>query len=118
MLLEVDGLHAKWSRGYRSDWKDMDDIDTPDEMPNTIRRLLQPVSRTISDLSGDGRGHDFVPTNNSIEDSSMEVTPVADSEGYISVKDLPLDAFWKRLVLHFNIAFKEKLIVWPLRNNS
>ena len=60
-----------------------------------------------------GRDEYFIPANVSSEDSSINIIPVVYSEGCISVNDLLLKIFRERLVLHFNIAFKEKLIVWP-----
>ena len=118
MLLEVDGLHTKWSDGYRSHWESMDDMDIPDEMPYSIRRLLKPGSQRISDISKKGHGNDFTFTNDSTDDISDNIIPVIDSEGYISVKDMSLSCFRKRLVVHFNIAFKQNKLVWPRRNKD
>ena len=57
MLLEVDGLSKKWDQGVSSDWETMDDHD--EELPNAIRKLMNPSSVRITDLSGNGYGNDY-----------------------------------------------------------
>ena len=58
-----------------------------------------------------GYGAYFIHANDSSEDSSNDVIPHVDLDGCINVKDLSLKSFRNRLIQHFNIAFKENLIV-------
>ena len=45
-------------------------------------------------------------------------TPVqrTNEDGSVNISDISLDAFREKLIIHFNIMFKENKILWPQRN--
>ena len=115
MLLEVDGLSAKWDEGVRSDWEDSDEI------PNAVNKLNNPSSIRNFDLARSGYGNDYEPSNDEVmvDDEEEPTLPIPqnDDESF-NVCDLSLTQFRKRLITHFNILFKQNKIIWPRRNNG
>ena len=117
-LLEVDGLSKEWQSGVRSDYESNDDNNQ--DIPFAIRTLVSPAGAKVYDFSNMGHGNDCIPSN----DTDKEVpncnnsisTPPTNEDGSINISDLSLDAFCKKLIIHFNIMFKENKIVWPQRN--
>jgi len=120
MLLEIDGLSARWKEGVRSDWEEMCDSD---ELQNAVSKLNNPSTIRKTDLSGSGYGNDYIPNNdNDPVDHGDEEEPTSstpqNNDGSFNVNDLSLNEFRRRLITHFNIAFKRNEIVWPRRNKK
>ena len=119
MLLEVDGLCDRWEEGVPCfyDTNDNDDMET---LPYSIRKLVNPNTNRTTDISGMGNGNDVdseVEDDNSSEDDEDDNTPITqDEDGYIKLRDLSLNQFRKKLIMHFNIAFKQNKVKWPQRN--
>ena len=124
MLLEVDGLSEKWRDGVPSDWETSDN-----PAPNAIQKLLNPNQRRRNDLSSMGHGNDFDRNDNNemndvsdVEEEEEENTcssiPTNSDNGPIRVRDLSLNEFRKRLIVHFNIMFHQNKVVWPTRNKN
>ena len=75
------------------------------------------------DLSGSGLGNDYIPSkcNEQMdveEDTEMFQADIeTNKDGSISITNLRLEEFCRRLVRHFNISFIQHNIVWPKRND-
>ena len=50
-----------------------------------------------------------------VYDNSNSVAPETE-DGYIKVNQLSMNEFRRRLITHFNIAFKQNIVKWPSRN--
>ena len=116
MLLDVDGLDGEWNHGIRPT------ANRP--VPNAIDKLNNPSLVRNGDLFGSGLGNDYIPSEGNQqmdveEDTEMfEADIEINDDGSISVTNLPLEEFRRRLVRHFNIAFLQHNIVWPKRNDE
>ena len=64
ILLEVDGLAEKWEDGVKTDWNAMPDDEI--DMPNAIRKLLNPSTNRLTDLFGMGHVNDIETNNGSV----------------------------------------------------
>ena len=124
MLLEVDGLSEKWRDGVPSDWETSEN-----PVPNAIQKLLNPNQRRRNDLSGMGHGNDFDKNDDNemndvsdVEEDEEEnihiPIPNNSDNGPIRVRDLSLNEFRRRLIVHFNIMFHQNKVVWPTRNKK
>ena len=114
MLLEIDGLASKWTDGVQSDWQTMQDDDV--DMPNAIRKLMNPSSNRLSDLSNIGCGNDIdISSDENNVDESTHPDPKSNSP--VKVQDLSMSTFRKRLIRHFNICFLQNKVIWSKRNN-
>ena len=113
MLLEIDGLSSQWEEGINCDYNVEDDMD---DMPYSIQRLINPVTRRVEDISGMGRGNDIDEDNNNIEEEDSNSVAPETEDGYIKVNQLSMNEFRRRLITHFNIAFKQNIVKWPSRN--
>ena len=93
MLLEIDGLATKWTDGVQSDWQTMQDDDV--NMPNTIHKLMNPLSTRLSDLSNIRCGNDIDITSdgNNMDESTH---PFPNSNSPIKVQDLSMYTFRKK----------------------
>ena len=118
MLLEIDGLCSNWTEGVPCYYTN-DNFDDYDELPFSVQRLINPATQRIGDLSGMKYGNDCNVERNNTDNNDNEDTEnivLADEDGYIKLQDLTMDQFRKRLIIHFNIAFSKKKLVWPTRN--
>ena len=110
VLLEVDGLSAKWNEGVRSDWED---IYHSDKIPTAVNKMNNPSSIRNFDLSRSGYGNDYELSNDEImvdHDDEEEPTlpiPQNDNESF-NVCDLSLIQICNRLITHFNILLLER----------
>ena len=121
MLLEVDGLCDRWEEGVPC-FYDINDNDDMNELPYSIRKLVNPSTNRSNDISGMGNGNDVdseVEDDNSSGDDEDYNTPITqDEDGYIKLQDLSLHQFRKRLIVHFNIAFKQNKVKWPAQKRN
>ena len=124
MLLEVDRLSVKWTEGVPTDYETMDDCEM--DIPDAIRKLFNPYSNMISDLSRMGHGNDVEMSKEYVDfdfdadvgvDIETEVIQ-SNSDGCIHVKDLSLHSFRKKLITHFNMSFKCNEVKWLQRNKT
>ena len=115
MLLDVDGLDREWNNGIRPT--------TNGPIPNAIEKLNNPSLVRNGDLSGSGYGNDYIPSERNEEmdvEEDTEIFPAdidTNEDGSISITNLRLEEFRRRLVRHFNISFVQHKIVWPKRND-
>ena len=116
MLLEIDGLTERWEDGVRTDWENMLDDDV--DMPNAIRKLLNPSTNRLIDLSGMGCGNDIEPNNRVVDRTKQKQACLQPSstDGIVYVKNLSLHHFHQKLIRHFNISFQQNNVIWPRRN--
>jgi len=128
LLLEVDGSDEKQEDSAMSLWQgDLREHD-PDgtrHIPEAIRRLLMPLQARNCDTSGMGACSDGVRTaragrqnGNADDDDGDESTVETDLDGCNAVGSLLMCSFGKRLITHFNIAFKRQEVKWPKRNGK
>jgi len=127
-LLEVDGLAEEWGEGLPSDWEgDLGDHEAEDveriPVPNAIRRLNNPAAVRAYDTSGMGAGDDRqndddTPDLNLLFSVVANVQRETSMDGSIVVHKLSREAFRKKLITHFDIAFQRREIQWPRRNKS
>ena len=119
MLLDIDGLCDRWEEGVPCFYETTDNEDT-DNLPFSIQKLVNPSTRRSSDVSGMGHGNDADLDNNDDDsfddevDNDIPITP--DEDGYVIIQNLSLNQFRKKLIIHFNIAFKQNKVKWPQRN--
>ena len=88
------------------------------DLPNAIRKFLDPSTNRLTDLSGMGCGND-VETNNIVVDKTNKKQAClqpSGNDGIIYVKNLTLDHFRQKLIRHFNISFQQNNVIWPKRN--
>ena len=92
-----------------------------EEMPNAIHKLNHPSTQRTGDLSGIGYGNDYngnmYDDDENIEKDTSDPPP-QNKDGPINVRTLSLNDFRKRLVIHFNIQFKQHKVKWPRRNKT
>ena len=112
MLLDKDGLSETWDRGIRTYYEDSEDSL---ETPFAIQKLLDPNLAMRYDISGNGRGNDYIKNNHDMEGKYIECEQQKNNDDSYNINDLSLDEFRKRLIRHFNIAFSKNVIVWPKR---
>ncbi len=134
-LLEIDGLDNEWQAGVPGYWEQAtptedDDDDTTaltaasTSCPDAIWRLRHPIERRNYDSSGMGPGEDVmqddVYMDTCINNFEGTITGSIDNDAGnldtpILVRHLKLHEFRKKLVTHFDIAFKKNELQWPRR---
>lgn len=134
MLLDVDGLSTGWNNGVPSDWElDSGDFDESD-LPDSIRRLIDPTGGVVGVCSYDATsiGRDYQGSSNRVdidddEDNDSQIADddddnqiVVDTEQFtatdgIAVNHLSLSMFRSLLINHFNDSFQKNKVVWPTR---
>ena len=93
-----------------------------EEMPNAIHKLNHPSTQRMGDLSRIGYGNDY--DGNMYDDDEKKIEkdtsdpPPQNKDGSINVRDLSLNDLRERLVIHFNIQFKQNKVKWPRRNKT
>ena len=112
MLLDKDGLSETWDRGIRTYYEDSEDSL---ETPFAIQKLLDPNLAMRYDISGNGRGNDYIKNNYDMEGQYIECKQQKNNDDSYNINDLSLDEFRQRLIRHFNIAFSKNVLVWPKR---
>jgi hypothetical protein len=114
MLLEIDGLDEEWS----SEWTGEMGNCNSSEMPEAVRRLLNPDEIRQYDTSGMGLGTDSGGTGHSVYNGTStgrsSIPLIEDNR--VVVSSLNLDDFKRRLIEHFDICFQKREISWPSRN--
>ena len=115
-LLDVDGLDVQWDDGVLCDIKDGNNTK---DVPYAIRKMLNPIGATDIDFSGIGPGNDCkadsdCPSDNEVVEETMDAVRYPD--GSRNVTDLSFSYFREKLIIHFNIMFKENKIKWPTGN--
>ena len=110
-LLEVDGRDYEWDCGVGSDNMETNADDYETNSPFAMQRL---------DLSDMGFGNDRIDDDNDANeiDEYDEITAATginsiDKNGINVVRDLSLDTFRSKLIIHFDIMYRKKEIVWP-----
>jgi hypothetical protein len=128
-LLEIDGLNDKWNDGVPSDWEgemgqhsaaDVEEFVTP----FALQRLNDPTVRDRNyDSSGMGCASDFDPNPPGAADpyideynNQQEQGSGASSSVVLDVRKMGFDAFWSKLVAHFNILWERHQIQLPRAN--
>jgi len=126
LLLEVDGLDEKWEDGVISSWQgDLGNPDGTRHIPEAIRRLLTPSQARNYNTSGMGVGSEGMRTaragrqNGDTDDDDGDESMVETNlDRHVVVGSLSMRSFRKRLITHFNIAFKRCEVKWPKRNGK
>jgi hypothetical protein len=141
LLLEEDGLSKEWNDGVPSDYATTmlaDDDEVPgdlDDIPTALQRLANPVAaRDNGIVTVDGETRMGGATSrvgeqeaevqcppNICDDVDLEEGLVHDVPNHgipIKVRNLSLDDFRRRLVVHFDIAFKRNEVKWPRRTGK
>jgi hypothetical protein len=115
-LLHIDGLDKEWNSVWQGDMGEYARTD----MPEAIRRLVNPSETRHYDTSGRGVGQDCDLTGNDdgLDDLGGVDNPQPDEDGRICIRDLTMKEFRNRLITHFDIAFKRREIEWPSRNGG
>ena len=122
-LLEIDGLAKGWEHGVKSCWET--EPDDPRDIPFAIKRLRAPgkkreIQMQLRDLSGMGHGTDVERSStDEVEEERLveneEQVNAIKENGKIPIRSLSLEYFRKKLITHFNIAYKKKEVQWPRR---
>lgn len=115
MLLEVDGLDEQWNSGVPSDWEGEAGLHDQDDAGRfALGRLNNPGNAREYDSSGMGAAEDQQ------EEDENPVTPMMPlHEGTNqSIRRMSMKQFRSKLVEHFDIAFRRREIVWPVRNKN
>jgi hypothetical protein len=125
MLLDVDGLSTGWNNGVPSDWE-LDSVDFEEsDLPDSIRRLIDPtggVGVCLYDATSIGHDYQGAANRDDIENeddyddnqiivTTKQFTP-SDS---IAVNQLLLCMFHSLLINNFNNSFHKNKVVWPTR---
>ena len=127
-LLEIDGMDVPWENGVSCDYLDQNFHDFDDkEIPNAIHELCQDYgplpgidffttgtcNTFVHDNFMTGRNSDDEGSEQSDEDAGSAL--LLDENGAVCVNTMSLDDFRSKLVIHFDILFKKKALVWPKR---
>ena len=123
-LLCATQLLAKgWKHGVKSCWET--EPDDPRDIPFAIKRLRAPgkkreIQMQLRDLSGMGHGTDVERSStDEVEEERLveneEQLNAIKENGKIPIRSLSLEYFRKKLITHFNIAYKKKEVQWPRR---
>jgi hypothetical protein len=141
LLLDVDGLNSEWNNGVPSDYATTmlvdDDEIAGDDIPTALQRLANPVAARENGIAAvdDGNDNTTSPAGSSHQQEAEVLYPPStdvasemainrdevNDAGHraaalpIKVRDLCLDDFRKRLVVHFEIAFRQNEVEWPQR---
>jgi hypothetical protein len=136
LLLNVDGLHTEWNNGVPSDYATTmlvdDDEVAGDDIPTALKRLANPVAARENGIAAIQDENEDATARSSIAHPEAEVlyppsagiasemttdTDDVNDAGHraIKVRDLSLDDFRRRLVVHFEIAFRQNEVEWPRR---
>jgi DDE superfamily endonuclease len=118
MLLEVDGLHVKWTDGVPSDWEGPLGENDPDEMrrmaPLAIRRLANPQEFGSQQHEIQSREPvPLVPPTQDDDSVDSSVCVPCTQDGLVPVNSLTYTDFRQRLVTHFDIQWRQNKVVWP-----
>jgi hypothetical protein len=121
-LLDIDGLNNEWVNGVHvivgSDWdgpmgrSDFEGVRV--DIPYSIARLSTNLDPRNYDLSGMGPGVDVVGRINDF--AARESEERVRQQLRSSISNMSLTEFRRRLIVHFDILFKENKIVWPKNN--
>ena len=121
-LLDIDGLNNEWVNGVHvivgSDWdgpmgrSDFEGV--REDIPYSIARLSTNLDPRNYDLSGMGPGVDVVGGINDF--AARESEERVRQQLRSSISNMSLTEFRRRLIVHFDILFKENKIVWPKNN--
>jgi hypothetical protein len=88
-----------------------------DEVPEAMRRLISPVNQRTFDVSGMGTGDD--PSDDNAEATDQQQSTAGNvqmsDDGCIILRTMTMEAFRRKLIQHFDIAFAKKEIHWPKR---
>ena len=122
MLLEVDGLAVGWENGVQSEWET--ELDSSQDIPFALRRLIKPGTSRNLDISGIGIGNGIVNSTDSVTTANTDITETncdnhfvnRGNEGVpIPNRDMQFHLFRQKLIRHFNISFHKKEVKWPRR---
>ena len=122
LLLEVDGLDARWEHGVPSDWEgELGDNDAEEVRrfgPLAIQRLNNPENFGSRQHEQDCAMPRSFSTNRPVDDdehsgNSTGLGIEQDEKGAIFVNSLSYSDFRSRLVTHFDILWRRHRIVWP-----
>ncbi|KAG7365255.1 plant transposon protein [Nitzschia inconspicua] len=110
-LLEADGLDDGWN----SDWSGNLGELNEHNMPNALQTLLtlNNMSTVNYDTSGMGQGNHPQPHEGDEDVAVHHGRVIRDDTGAIIVREMSTEQFRRRLVVHFDIAFKRKELCWP-----
>ena len=103
-LLFIDGLHKNWEIGGKSYWENEDKVHKKRKSIFALQRLY---SNNTSEGTHDNEEFNYCKNSNSFDKYVVD--------GKRIVRKMPLHRFQDRLVHHFDIRFKMKKIVWPVR---
>ena len=72
------------------------------------------------DLSGMGCGNDIYSETDDDSDSDNDngtdsIASAKDADGKVIVRKMSLELFRSKLIRHFGICFRKKILVWPKR---
>lgn len=126
LLLEVDGLDQGWDKGVRStDWEGALGDNDPEEMrrhaPFAIRRLENPAQFGSRQHENDcalprvAHGVDDTVGDDEASVGSNGRGNTTDDEGAVFVNALSYTDFRERLIIHFDILYSQRRVVWPQR---
>ena len=122
-LLEVDGLDKEYTGKPTSEW-DRGLGSFGNDVPFAVQRLTLSGNQYRNyDASGMGVGNDCEPNENEediVYNKNIASTGISiiDRSGTNVVRKLSHNLFTQKLILHFDLNFKEKKISWPQRKNS
>ena len=106
-LLEVDGLDGEWD-GHIS----MHDArDVLNHIPFALQHLHEGWDPRTYDASGLGPGDDRLDVEVEMR-ANVLATQIRNCR---TVRCLSLNAFWSKLIDHFDIMFQRHQLVWPQR---
>jgi hypothetical protein len=115
LLLFEDGM----DKNFKSSWTGELGLLQQQNLPEAVRAMMRKLDNRLIDNSGMGRGNDGRDEEQETEEEEAEPRfqgrLVRDNSGAIVVRHLDMSQFRKRLIVHFDIAFKKHEISWPVK---
>jgi hypothetical protein len=126
-LLDADGLSDGWQNGIPSHWETESGELRERDIPESIRKLMDPNGAMPFSSGYEGSYCGFVDydrgaiDNSNVDDDNngnlhmITTTGALVGRDNVSVNNLSLSLFRSMLVEHFNIAFHQHEVIWPKR---
>ncbi len=119
LLIDVDGLSVDWENGVPSHWEGERGEFQDDDIPEAIRRLINPDAVRTYDRSSYGWSNPE-EERTTVDDDGNEQSIIQNHRIFtgcesVTVNELSLPQFRAMLIEHFNISFHSNKVTWPKR---